>query len=477
MATAVSPSRLFVSSTGGVPRVASAVLLPLLSLVLPGVAFGLVSWRHPHWLLWTGMALQTVGALALLSRWSERRELPVHGVLGLYLLVLLCLWPAAFVYADTYLNVAVGVVLVIVLLTAGLSLLEASGAPDLRRARLAAARLARRQHWPEDLAACRSVPEVAALKDALRQDLTPALALVCDQRPQVQVAALAALEGRSTWDGPQSRLLLDTARHAPEAAVRAAVLTTLAMATRRPIIEGMAEFLRDPEPLVRQAAIDALLCDPRHRWQWIRAAVQSLLADPVFAADGSLLRQGALLPPEIVDDLRAWASQKGTLAVRAALTLQTYYHHAVEHATSGELLTELHQQLADPQSSAGLRTDLAQLLQRHHLLDVAILEQLLSDLNPAPLRLVAAGALLAQSEHEQAIAALRDLARLPNREIALATAELVQRHLAVDLGLPIGKPLPPVHTRQAAEVTRRVMAWAAGQETAAPKVSRVRTRV
>ena len=55
---------------------------------------------------------------------------------------------------------------------------------------------------------------------------------------------------------------------------------------------------------------------------------------------------------------------------------------------------------------------------------------------------------------------LKDLARLPNREIALATADVVQRRLGVDLGMGIGQPLPPVQTRQAAEIARRVTQWA-----------------
>jgi hypothetical protein len=69
--------------------------------------------------------------------------------------------------------------------------------------------------------------------------------------------------------------------------------------------------------------------------------------------------------------------------------------------------------------------------------------------------------LLNASSHDRAISALYEVARLPNREIALATAAVVQRCLNVDLGLPIGQPLPPVNSRQAAEVTRRVMLWAA----------------
>ena len=94
-----------------------------------------------------------------------------------------------------------------------------------------------------------------------------------------------------------------------------------------------------------------------------------------------------------------------------------------------------------------------------------MLDRLLNPANPAPLRLIAAETIMA--EHTEgplraaAIAALRDLARLPNREIALATADVIQRRLGVDLGLGLGQPLPPVHSRQAADITRRVMGWAA----------------
>ena len=69
-------------------------------------------------------------------------------------------------------------------------------------------------------------------------------------------------------------------------------------------------------------------------------------------------------------------------------------------------------------------------------------------------------------DYPAAIAALRDVARLPNREIALATADIVQHRLGVDLGLAMGQSLPPVQSRQAADVTRRVMSWASQSEFA-----------
>lgn len=127
------------------------------------------------------------------------------------------------------------------------------------------------------------------------------------------------------------------------------------------------------------------------------------------------------------------------------------------------LLASLQRRLADPHTPPTLRLELARLLQSQRVLERPSLEGLLSAANPAPLRLLAADALLSEGQEPAALAALYEIARLPNREIALATAEIVQRRLGVALGLEDGKPLPALHTRQAAEVTRRVMAWAAQQ--------------
>ena len=110
--------------------------------------------------------------------------------------------------------------------------------------------------------------------------------------------------------------------------------------------------------------------------------------------------------------------------------------------------------------------ELARILKKNGLLPQDLHERLLDTANPAPLRLIAAEALLAEGNHPAAIAALRDVARLPNREIALATADVVQRRLGVDVGLALGQPLPPVQSRQAADVTRRVMSWASQSEFA-----------
>jgi len=40
---------------------------------------------------------------------------------------------------------------------------------------------------------------------------------------------------------------------------------------------------------------------------------------------------------------------------------------------------------------------------------------------------------------------------------------VVQRQLGVDLGLPPNQPPPPLNSRHAAEITRRVMLWGADE--------------
>src|SRR5205085_2782744 len=123
---------------------------------------------------------------------------------------------------------------------------------------------------------------------------------------------------------------------------------------------------------------------------------------------------------------------------------------------------------AGTQTPAAFRIELARLLRDSRELDRELVEQVIGPAHPAPLRLIAVEVLLSEkpdgNAQTLALATLRDLARLPNREIALATADMVQRRLGVDLGLGMGQPLPPPHSRQAAEVTRRVMVWASHQE-------------
>jgi hypothetical protein len=357
------------------------------------------------------------------------------------------------------------ILLIVPLCVFALQTLVESGAPAIRRARLLADSIAQRREWPQDLATCRALPEVKALRAALGLDAAPALALLDHPRSEVRIAALAALEFRKDWKAGQAELVLQLAQRTEQPAIRAAAVAALGNLDDRLLVETLAQFLHDPSLEVRKAATEALLWNTDHRWGWIRYAVRRFLADPLFSTDGPLMILGQMLTEEAVKDLTAWTAEKGTLATRSAQTLGAHYSRALSEGSEAELVQTLKAQLANPKTSAVLRLELGRLLQNNQELDPPLLDKLLNSSNPAPLRLIAAETILA--EHADgplqavAVAALRDLARLPNREIALATADVVQRRLGVDLGLGLGQPLPPVHSRPAADITRRVMAWSA----------------
>jgi HEAT repeat protein len=452
-------------------RVATAQVLRALVLLLPtGLLLGasLRPGAEHRLQLVLGATFQVlVCFLSFLSR--RGREQPLGpSVITLYLIGLGWLWWGAGNQNDWYLYLARAILLVVPIILFALQTLTDSGAPALRRARVLAGRLEQRREWPADLAACRGLPEVKALREALHFDATPALSLLKNPRPEVRVAALAALEFRKDWRLGQAEYVLQAARTAPEPPVRAAAVAALANLEERDLVEALAGFLRDPAWEVRRAAAEALLWDAERRWPWIRHAVRTALADPLQQGDGPLRHDGQLLTVEAVKDLSSWATEKGILATRSALTLAAHYARALTERPEETLLPSLRRLLADPHAPPILRMEVARLLWNGRDLDRSLLEQLLDPANPAPLRLTAVEALLAETDHgmphADAVTALRDLARLPNREIALATADLVQRRLGVDFGLAPGKPLPPAKSRQAADVTRRLMMWAAQKE-------------
>lgn len=398
--------------------------------------------------------------LSLLTPQGRRQPLG-PSVITLYVIALGWLWLGHPGVGDWFCHFAQAFLLVVPLVVFARQMLMDSGASAMRRAQTLAQSLASRKDWPADLNACRSLPEVKALRESLHLDASPALALLGHPRPEVRVAALSALEFRQNWKAGQAEMVLRMAQQALEPAVRAAAVAALANLDDRLLVEAVAEYLRDPSRPVRQAATEALLWDTERRWPWIRHAVRASLADPACRDDGPLRHEGQLLAPSAVADLTAWAAEKGVLSIRAALTLGVHYHRALAESSDEALPIDLRRQLAAPHTPPALRLELVRILQLNRELDRELLRKLLDPANPAPIRLIAVEELLAESELPEAVAALRDLARLPNREIALATADVVQRRLGVDQGLALGEPLPPVHSRQAAEVTRRVMAWAA----------------
>jgi hypothetical protein len=68
--------------------------------------------------------------------------------------------------------------------------------------------------------------------------------------------------------------------------------------------------------------------------------------------------------------------------------------------------------------------------------------------------------LLQSGPHIQSIVCLREVGRVPNRELALSTADVVQRRLNIDMGLALNQPLPAASSSRAVEVQRRLMTWA-----------------
>ncbi|HTU16624.1 MAG TPA: HEAT repeat domain-containing protein [Gemmataceae bacterium] len=438
------------------------LLLPLTLLLICSIRGTSASPR----LLWLGTLFQLLACgLSLFGR-QGWREPTAAAIIMLYVIALSWMLLGSIGTEDWFLHLAQSILLVVPLVYFAVQCLMESGAPAMRRARHLAYRLGHRLDWPKDLHDCRLLPEVKALREAVHLDASPALSLLSNPRPEVRVAALSALEFRQNWRPGQPQIVLQLAQHAVEPEVRAAAINALANVNERNLIEGLAEFLHDSSPLVRQTAADALLWNTEQNWPWIRLAVRRALADPVCQDDGPIRHEGELLTAEAVGDLTAWTAEKGVQALRAALTLGCHYHRVLSLALDSALVEQLRGQLADGHTSPLLRLELARVLHTHRELDGELLRRLIDSANPAPLRLIAVEVLLEHGSSVEATAALHELARLPNREIALGIAQVVQRRLGVDLGLPRDRPLPPLHSREAVEVARRVLVWAAHQDEA-----------
>ena len=420
-------------------------------------------------MLWLGALFPALACvLALFSR-QGWREPTGPAVIMLYVIALCWVLLAATGMDDWFVHLSQALLLVVPLVFFAGQCLYESGAPALRRARLLAARLAARTEWPANLADCRSLPEVKALREALHFDASPALNLLTNPRPQVRVAALTALEYRQNWRAGQPQIVLHLAQRMKEPDARAAAVNALANTDDRNLIESLSEFLLDPSPLVRQTATEALLWNTEARWPWVRLSLRAAMAHPACQADGPLYSGGTLFCAEAVADLTAWCAEKGLLSLRAAQTLGVHYNQALTAGHDPKLVAELCRQLGDPHSPAMLRLELARVLHHHRELEGDVLRQTLDPSTPAPVRLIAVEVLMSKGNSSEAIAALRELARLPNREIALATADVVQRRLGVPLGLTPEQPLPAVHSRLAAEVARKLLSWATQHEALDPE--------
>ena len=429
--------------------------------VVPAAALGLAAARFGSPLL-GGAALLAVAAGVLVGRTPPVWRPPTSAkAVGLFLVAYAALWadtvrlhdrgadPVAPLLRGTLLVLAIGLLIVHDLTRTGLG--------PRRKALAVARRLTNRLRWPETPAGFAELADVRALRAATRDDPGPALDLLADPRPEVRRAALAALAGRPFWRPAESALVLGTAK-TPDPAVKVMALTALARATDPNSVAGLTGFLRDPTPDVRAAAGAALMTDPA-RWPVVRDAVREALAAPALAADGPLPGAADRLTPMAVCDLTSWAAEHEPLAGRSVRTLAEFYALRLQTGRSPELPAELGRMVTDALTPTALRVELAGLLRGLNLLPPELLDRMTDADQPGPVRLLAVELMLATNpEDAEAIDVLRGLARQPNRETAITIARLLQAYLGLDLGLPAG-PIA-AQSRPAAEVAKRVLAWA-----------------
>jgi HEAT repeat protein len=420
---------------------------------------GLSSHVGVPWRLWAGAAVACILGLVVHRHFGKGLLRNAAGVLPAAIAVI-SMWLARPDPRAATPHLALATLLLTAVVPFAVLAVRNTGAVTLRRARKLAQRLAARRDWPAALSACRTLPAVRPLRDALTAEAGPVMPLLSDPRPQVRVAALGALEFRRNWRAGQPDVVLTLAQTADQPEVRTAALLALAGVQQRLLIEAMGESLRDPDPGVRRAAAEALLWDCDRRWLWIRNAVREALADPRLLRDGPLTVPKGTLSQQAVSDLSAWAMESGTLGTRATQSLSLYYTQKLAESTDPQLIAHLCDLVSHPRASTVLRVELAQLLKQHGHLPDDLMLRLVEPTTPSPLRLMAVEAMLERFPNERAVEVLREVARQPNRELALAAAVVVQKFLHLDMGLALGVPPPPLHSREAAEVTRRVIEWA-----------------
>jgi hypothetical protein len=437
-------------------------LLSLLLLSLPTATLGLLASRTGLPAVALGAGVQALFLLVFLRAHPVWRPPVSVSVVILYLIALLWAWVPLRDSADWVVHLAQGALLLVAVGLFAVHDLARTGAESLRRANNWSRRIARRADWPVQLADCRLVPEVAGLRDAVRAEAGAALALLSDPRPEVQVAALGALEHRPHWRSGEAELVLKVGRESLEAAVRVATTYALAGVGRGELVAELARFLGDPAPEVRRAAAEALMWDADVRWPFAREVVKATMADPRLADDGPLFVGLGRLPAAAVADCITWSAEHPPLAHRAILTVIEHFHSDLSTGERPDLGNELAAMMLDNETPPALRVEIASLLREHHLLTPDLLDRLTNLDQPAPMRLFAAELMLRINPHDpDGMDVLRGLARQPNRELAVQVGAVLQYVLGMDMGLSSGE-LPQPNSKQAAEVARRVLAWANG---------------
>ncbi len=434
-----------------------AVSLALLAL--PVAVLGVAAARYQSASLAVG-ALATALAACLFVRERAVWRPPVSGtVIILYLLALGWLWVATHEAADGFARFGRGLFLLVAVGLLVVHDLTRTGVEPRRRARVLNNRLQTRARWPRTPGEFHDLPEVKALRVVVRDDPALVFELLEDRRAEVQMAGMAALQGRPFWRWAEAAVVLKAARGPVPGEVRVLAVTALASAVAPDVLDGVCEFLRDPLPEVRAAAVAALLRGGEERWAVVRGAMRRMLAEPTLAADGALPGAAGRLSALAMCDLTGWAAEPPPLGERAVRTLVDHYHALLSAGVHPALPFELGRLITDASTPAVLRVELAALLRDSRLLPPDLLDRMTDADQPGPVRLMAVEIVLAQDPADaSAVDVLKGLGRHPNRESALAIARLLQRYLRIDFGLPPNGTSPS--SKLAAEVTQKVTRWA-----------------
>jgi len=438
----------------------AGLAVQLALLLFPSLALGLLGWTLHSTTLVVGTMAQLIGAGLLIRAKSVWRPPASPILMCLYLMAIGWVWFATSESPTALSRLAIGSLLAIVLTVfVGHDLLR-SGLEPRRRARNITRRLKQRTQWPAAIDDYSSLSDVRRLARTVRDNPSLAFELFDDPRPEVHIAALAAIQRRPYWRWDEAAVVLGVARRSADPEIRALALRALASSTQIDIVLGLADYLRDPSSNVRDAACRAILRGGDSNWGFARAAIRTALADPALARDGALPGAAGLLTPLAVCDLMGWTSEQAAFAQRCVLTLLAHYRAVLEAKRDPHLPSALGEQIVSEQTPAVLRIELALLLRSLGLLLPEWLDRFTDPNQPSPVRLIAVETMLA-SDPTDATAAnvLRGLGRQSNRETQLAVARILQRYGQLDLGLPEENPTP----KQINEAVRKVMKWASGK--------------
>ncbi|MFO0824934.1 MAG: HEAT repeat domain-containing protein [Gemmataceae bacterium] len=430
-------------------------------LLFPAVVLGLLASHADSLIVAIGAGVQTAFLLFFLRAHPVWQPPISVMVVVLYLIACVWAWYPLQGSTDWAANLAQGSLLLGAVGLFAIHDLTRTGAEPLRRANRWKRRILTRRGWPADLADCRTVPEAVGLRYAMQMEPAPALSLLSDPRQEVQAAALGALEYQARWREGEAEMVMRHAHKHPEPSIRAAAVYALAGVQPAELVTELAGFLRDPAPEVRLAAAESLMWNADARWPFVREIVKDTLADPKLVKDGPLFTTAGRLPAAAIADLITWSAEHPPLARRAILTVIEHFHGDLLNAERPELANEIATMMLNNDTPPALRVELAGLLREHHMLTPDLLDRLTNMNQPAPMRLFAAEQMLRLNPHDpDGVDVLRGLARQPNRELSLQVAAVLQNVLGLELGLPSGEVQP--QSKQAADVARRVLAWANG---------------